>query len=107
MLDLKANPDRGAEGSVIESRLDRGRGPVATVLVQKGTLHSGDIVVAGAEWGRIRAMTDDKAKALKSAGPATPVEIQGLSSVPRAGERSSWWRTRPAPAKSASSASAS
>ena len=86
LLDLKANPDRGAEGSVIESRLDRGRGPVATVLVQKGTLHSGDIVVAGAEWGRIRAMTDDKAKALKSAGPATPVEIQGLSSVPRAGE---------------------
>ena len=86
LLDLKANPDRSAEGSVIESRLDRGRGPVATVLVQKGTLHSGDIVVAGAEWGRVRAMTDDLGKALKSAGPAFPVEIQGLSSVPRAGE---------------------
>ena len=86
LLDLKANPDRTAEGSVIESRLDRGRGPVATVLVQKGTLHAGDIVVAGAEWGRVRAMTDDKGKALKSAGPSTPVEIQGLSSVPRAGE---------------------
>ncbi len=86
LLDLKANPDRTAEGSVIESRLDRGRGPVATVLVQKGTLNAGDIVVAGAEWGRVRAMTDDKGKALKSAGPSTPVEIQGLSSVPRAGE---------------------
>ena len=86
LLDLKANPDRTAEGSVIESRLDRGRGPVATVLVQKGTLNAGDIVVAGAEWGRVRAMTDDKGKALKLAGPSTPVEIQGLSSVPRAGE---------------------
>ena len=86
LLDLKANPDRTAEGSVIESRLDRGRGPVATVLVQKGTLNAGDIVVAGAEWGRVRAMTDDKGKALKTAGPSTPVEIQGLSSVPRAGE---------------------
>ena len=86
LLDLKANPDRGAEGSVIESRLDRGRGPVATVLVQKGTLHAGDIVVAGAEWGRIRAMTDDKGKPVKAAGPSEPVELQGLSSVPRAGE---------------------
>ena len=86
LLDLKANPERTAEGSVIESRLDRGRGPVATVLVQKGTLNAGDIVVAGAEWGRIRAMTDDKGKALKLAGPSAPVEIQGLSSVPRAGE---------------------
>ena len=86
LLDLRANPDRTAEGSVIESRLDRGRGPVATVLVQKGTLRSGDIVVAGAEWGRVRAMTDYRGQAMKSAGPATPVEIQGLSSVPRAGE---------------------
>ena len=60
ILDLKANPDRAAEGTVIESRLDRGRGPVATVLVQKGTLQQGDIVVAGAEWGRVRAMLDDK-----------------------------------------------
>ena len=86
LLDLKANPERTAEGSVIESRLDRGRGPVATVLVQKGTLSAGDIVVAGAEWGRVRAMTDDKGKPVKTAGPSTPVEIQGLSSVPRAGE---------------------
>jgi translation initiation factor IF-2 len=86
LLDLRANPDRTAEGSVVESRLDRGRGPVATVLVQKGTLHQGDIVVAGAEWGRVRAMTDYLGKAMKDAGPSTPVEIQGLSSVPRAGE---------------------
>jgi translation initiation factor IF-2 len=86
LLDLRANPDRAAEGSVVESRLDRGRGPVATVLVQKGTLNQGDIVVAGAEWGRVRAMNDYTGKALKSAGPSTPVEIQGLSSVPRAGE---------------------
>ena len=86
LLDLKANPDRTAEGSVIESRLDRGRGPVATVLVQKGTLNAGDIVVAGAEWGRVRAMTDDKGKPIKIAPPSVPVEIQGLSSVPRAGE---------------------
>jgi translation initiation factor IF-2 len=86
VLDLRANPDRPAEGSVIESRLDRGRGPVATVLVQKGTLHQGDIIVAGAEWGRVRAMLDDKAKALKEAGPSTPVEILGLAGVPSAGE---------------------
>jgi translation initiation factor IF-2 len=86
LLDLRANPDRAAEGSVVESRLDRGRGPVATVLVQKGTLNQGDIVVAGAEWGRVRAMTDFTGKAMKTAGPSTPVEIQGLSSVPRAGE---------------------
>ena len=86
ILDLRANPDRFAEGSVIESRLDRGRGPVATVLVQKGTLYTGDIVVAGAEWGRVRAMLDDKARQLKDAGPAMPVEILGLAGVPSAGE---------------------
>ena len=86
VLDLKANPDRSAEGSVIESRLDRGRGPVATVLVQKGTLHQGEIVVAGAEWGRVRAMLDDKGKQIKTAGPSSPVEILGLSGVPSAGE---------------------
>jgi translation initiation factor IF-2 len=86
ILDLRANPSRAAEGSVIESRLDRGRGPVATVLIQKGTLHQGDIVVAGAEWGRVRAMLDDKAKQIKEAGPSTPVEILGLSSAPSAGE---------------------
>ena len=86
ILDLRANPERSAEGSVIESRLDRGRGPVATMLVQKGTLNQGDIVVAGAEWGRVRAMLDDKGKQIKVAGPSSPVEILGLSSVPTAGE---------------------
>src|SRR5271157_1718378 len=86
VLDLKANPDRAAEGSVIESRLDRGRGPVATILVQKGTLNQGDIVVAGAEWGRVRAMLDDKARAVAEAGPSVPVEILGLAGVPHAGE---------------------
>jgi len=86
ILDLKANPDRSAEGSVIESRLDRGRGPVATILVQNGTLNQGDIVVAGAEWGRVRAMLDDKGRPMKVAGPSTPVEILGLGGVPSAGE---------------------
>ena len=86
ILDLRANPDRAAEGSVIESRLDRGRGPVATVLIQKGTLNQGEIVVAGAEWGKVRAMLDDKGKQIKFAGPSTPVEILGLSSAPSAGE---------------------
>jgi translation initiation factor IF-2 len=86
VLELRANPNRSAEGAVIESRLDRGRGPVATVLVQKGTLRPGDIVVAGAEWGRVRAMQDDNGKAMKSAGPSTPVELLGLSAPPPAGE---------------------
>jgi translation initiation factor IF-2 len=86
ILDLKANPDRPAEGSVIESRLDRGRGPVATVLVQNGTLNTGDIIVAGAEWGRVRAMLDDKGQQIKSAGPAAAVEVLGLAAVPNAGE---------------------
>ncbi len=86
ILDLRANPDRAAEGAVIESRLDRGRGPVATVLVQKGSLHQGDIVVAGAEWGRVRAMLDDKSKPITDAGPSMPAEILGLSAVPSAGE---------------------
>jgi translation initiation factor IF-2 len=86
ILDLKANPHRSAEGTVIESRLDRGRGPVGTVLVQRGTLSQGDIVVAGSEWGRVRAMLDDKAKPIDDAGPSTPVEILGLSGAPPAGE---------------------
>jgi translation initiation factor IF-2 len=86
ILDLKANPNRTAEGTVIESRLDRGRGPVGTVLVQRGTLKQGDIVVAGSEWGRVRAMLDDKGKAMAEAGPSTPVEILGLSGAPSAGE---------------------
>jgi translation initiation factor IF-2 len=86
ILDLKANPDRTAEGTVIESRLDRGRGPVGTVLVQRGTLRQGDIVVAGSEWGRVRAMLDDKGKQMAEAGPSSPVEILGLSGAPSAGE---------------------
>lgn len=86
VLDLRANPRRTGEGTVIESRLDRGRGPVATVLVQKGTLDQGAIVVAGAEWGRVRAMLDDKGRQLKEAGPSMPVEVLGLSGVPSAGE---------------------
>ena len=86
ILDLRANPERTAEGSVIESRLDRGRGPVGTILVQRGTLRQGDIVVAGAEWGRVRAMLDDKGKPISAAGPSTPVEILGLSGAPSAGE---------------------
>ena len=86
VLDLRANPDRAAEGAVIESKLDKGRGPVATVLVQKGTLRQGDLVVAGAEWGRVRAMLDDKGRQVKEAGPSLPVEILGLSGVPTAGE---------------------
>jgi translation initiation factor IF-2 len=86
ILDLKANPHRSAEGTVIESRLDRGRGPVGTVLVQRGTLMQGDIVVAGSEWGRVRAMLDDKGKQMTMAGPSTPVAILGLSGAPSAGE---------------------
>jgi translation initiation factor IF-2 len=86
VMDLKSNPERAAEGTVIESKLDRGRGPVATVLVQKGTLRPGDIVVAGSEWGRVRAMLDDKGQSVPDAEPATPVEILGLSGVPGAGE---------------------
>ncbi|WP_428376922.1 translation initiation factor IF-2 [Lichenicoccus sp.] len=86
ILDLRANTKRAAEGSVVESRLDRGRGPVATVLVQNGTLHQGDIVVAGAEWGRVRAMLDDRNRPIKQAGPSTPAELLGLTGVPGAGE---------------------
>src|SRR5207248_8183300 len=71
ILDLKANPERPAEGTVIEAKLDRGRGPVATVLVQRGTLHAGDLVVAGAEWGRVRALVSDTGESTQSAGPST------------------------------------
>ena len=84
--EYKANPNRHAKGIVIEAKLDRGRGPVATVLVQAGTLHSGDIVIAGTAVGRVRAMTDDKGKTLKTAGPSVPVEIIGLAEVPLAGD---------------------
>ncbi len=87
LLELKANPDREAHGTVIEARLDRGRGPVATVLVQNGTLHVGDIVVAGAHWGRVRALVDDRGRQVKAAGPSVPVEVLGLDGVPEAGDK--------------------
>ncbi|WP_352417841.1 translation initiation factor IF-2 [Proteiniborus sp.] len=86
MQELKANPNRNVVGTIIEAKLDKGRGPVATVLVQKGTLTVGDAVVAGAAYGKVRAMIDDKGKRVKKAGPSTPVEILGLSEVPDAGE---------------------
>ncbi len=84
--ELKANPDRKARGLVIEAELDKGKGPVATVLVQKGTLHVGDNVAVGACFGKVRAMMDDKGRRVKEAGPSTPVEILGLNDVPNAGE---------------------
>lgn len=86
IMELKANPKRRARGLVIEAELDKGRGPVATVLVQKGTLHVGDFISAGASHGKVRAMIDDKGRRVKEAGPSTPVEILGLSDVPSAGE---------------------
>ena len=86
LLDLKANPDRAAEGAVVEAKLDRGRGPVATVLVQRGTLKVGDIVVAGSEWGRVRVLQNDRGETVASAGPSTPVEVLGLSGAPEAGD---------------------
>ena len=86
VLELKANPNRKARGIVLEAQLDKGRGPVATVLVQKGTLHVGDAVAIGSAHGKVRAMVNDKGKRIKTAGPSTPVEILGLSEVPNAGE---------------------
>jgi translation initiation factor IF-2 len=87
ILDLKANPDRPAEGTVIEAKLDRGRGPVATVLIQRGTLRVGDLVVAGAEWGRVRALVSDTGEPIDTAGPSMPVEVLGFSGTPDAGDR--------------------
>jgi translation initiation factor IF-2 len=87
ILELRANPHRPAEGTVIEAKLDRGRGPVATVLVQRGSLHVGDIVVAGAEWGRVRALVSDTGSAIQEAGPSMPVEVLGFSGTPDAGDR--------------------
>jgi translation initiation factor IF-2 len=86
VMDLKANPDKRAQGTVVEARLDKGRGPVATVLVQQGTLHIGDPIVAGVHMGRVRSMTDDRGQAVKEAGPSFPVEVTGLTGVPEAGE---------------------
>ncbi len=86
MMELKANPDRKAQGVVVEARLDKGKGTVATFLVQKGTLRTGDIVIAGTAVGRVRVMTNDKGRTVKEAGPSIPVEITGLSEVPNAGD---------------------
>src|SRR5215472_11383332 len=87
VLELKANPNRPAEGTVIEARLDRGRGPVATVLVQRGTLKPGDIAVAGSEWGRVRALASDTGHSVVAAGPSKPVEVLGFNGTPEAGDR--------------------
>jgi translation initiation factor IF-2 len=87
VLELKANPDQAGEGTVVEAKLDRGRGPVATALVQQGTLKIGDILVAGAAWGRVRALIDDHGEQVKSAGPSTPVEVLGFQEAPEAGDR--------------------
>jgi len=87
MLDLQADPDRSAEGVVVEAQLDRGRGAVATVLVQKGSLHPSDIIVAGDEWGRVRALVNERGGHMKEAGPSTPVEILGMQGTPQAGDR--------------------
>jgi translation initiation factor IF-2 len=87
VLDITANPDRPAEGVVIEAKLERGRGPVATVLVQRGTLKQGDLVVAGTAWGRVRALVNDKGETVPDAGPSVPVEILGLNNAPEAGDQ--------------------
>ncbi len=87
VLDLKANPERPAEGTVIEARLDRGRGPVATVLVQRGTLAVGNIIVAGSQWGRVRALIDDQGQNCAQAGPSFPAEVLGFAGAPEAGDR--------------------
>lgn len=86
VLDLRANPNRSASGAIVEAKLDKGRGPVATVLVQRGTIKVGDIVVAGAEWGRVRALVNERGGQVQSAGPSEPVEILGLSAPPEAGD---------------------
>jgi translation initiation factor IF-2 len=87
ILDLKANPSRAAEGTVIEAKLDRGRGPVATVLIQRGTLRVGDIIVAGAEWGRVRALVNATGESVSEAGPSVPVEVLGFAGTPEASDR--------------------
>ncbi len=86
VLELQANPDRPAEGAIVEAKLDKGRGPVATVLIQRGTIKVGDIVVAGSEWGRVRALVNDQGKPVPSAGPSEPVEVLGLQGTPEAGD---------------------
>ena len=96
MQELKANPDRSAKGTVIEAKLDKGRGPIATLLVQNGTLHAGDVIVAGMAVGKVRAMTDYRGRKVNSAGPSVPVEIMGLDSAPMSGDgfnAASWWNS--------------
>ena len=107
VLELKAPKSTPAKGLVIESRLDKGRGPVATVLVQSGTLNRGDVVLAGAVFGRVRAMLDERGHPVPHAGPSIPVEIQGLSEVPIAGEEVSCWATSARRERSRCSARAS
>ena len=87
VLELKANPDRNAEGTVIEAKLERGRGSVATVLIQRGTIKVGDIFVAGSEWGRVRALYNDSGEMIETAGPSMPVEVLGLNGTPMAGDQ--------------------
>src|SRR5207248_2968844 len=86
LQDLKANPARPAVGTIVEARLDRGRGPVATVLVQTGTLNVGDVIVVGETYGKVRALENEHGKRVSSAGPATPAVVLGLSEVPEAGD---------------------
>ena len=103
VLELKANPNRAAKGTVIERGLDRGRGPIMTVLVQNGTLHQGDIIIAGTAVGHVRTMINDKGQRVTEAGPSVPVEIAGMGEVPGAGDvfnavddermAASWWRS--------------
>ncbi len=87
VLELRANPDRQADGVIVEAKLERGRGPVGTALVQRGTLHQGDLIVAGSAWGRVRALIDDHGKQVKQAGPSVPVEVLGFDSAPEAGDQ--------------------
>ena len=107
VMELKANPNRAARGTVVESQLDRGRGPVATVLIQEGTLHQGDPFVCGVSYGRVRAMLNHLGQRLTEAGPSTPVEIFGLSSVPEPGTAFVAWPRKPRRARSPSSAAPS
>ena len=87
LRELKADPDAPGSGTVLESRMDKGRGPVATVLVQNGTLHVGDVFIVGAVYGKVRAMFDDRGQAIQKAEPSTPVEVLGLQGVPEAGDQ--------------------
>ncbi len=97
MMELRANPNKQAIGTVVEARLDKGKGPVGTVLIKEGTLKLGDPFVTGTHYGKVRAMLDSEGRSVETAGPATPVEVQGFSGVPDAGTRSSSWTKRRSP----------